>query len=47
VIYRINEKDNVEIRIPREMVIISDPDLPFKRMMKMTDSRQEGGGKDV
>ena len=41
VIYRINEKDNDEIRIPREMVMLSDPDLPFKRTMKMTIMRKE------
>lgn len=37
----INEKDNDEIRIPREMVMLSDPALPFKRTMKMTIMRKE------
>ncbi|CZR70022.1 uncharacterized protein PAC_19923 [Phialocephala subalpina] len=41
VIYGINEKDNDEIRIPREMVMLSDPDLTFKRTMKMTIMRKE------
>lgn len=41
VIYGINERDNDEIRIPREMVMLSDPVLPFKRTMKMTIMRKE------
>lgn len=41
VIYGINKKDNYEIRIPREMVMLSDQDLPFKRTMKMTIMRKE------
>lgn len=41
VIYGINEKDNDEIRIPREMVMLSDPEVPFKRTMKMTIMRKE------
>ena len=40
-IYGINEKVNFEIPILREMVMISDPDLPFKRTMKMTIDRKE------
>jgi hypothetical protein len=41
VIYGVNSKDNDEIRIPREMVFLSDPSLPFKRSMKMTVLRKE------
>ncbi|KAF4632187.1 hypothetical protein G7Y89_g5944 [Cudoniella acicularis] len=41
VIYGVNEKDIDEIRIPREMVMLSDPALPFKRSVKMTIMRKE------
>lgn len=41
VIYRVNEKDDDQIRIPREMVMLADPALPFKRTLKMTVMRKE------
>ncbi|KAH8812304.1 hypothetical protein F5884DRAFT_750614 [Xylogone sp. PMI_703] len=41
VIYDVNTRDNDQIRIPREMVMLSDPDLPFKRTMKATLMRKE------
>jgi len=41
VIYDVNERDNDEIRIPREMVMLADPGLPFKRTLKMTVMRLE------
>ncbi|KAJ5620269.1 NRPS-like enzyme [Penicillium lagena] len=37
----INKRDDDEIRIPREMIMLSDPALPFKRTMKMTVLRRE------
>lgn len=37
----VNTKDNDEIRIPRETVMLSDPVLPFKRTLKMTIMRKE------
>jgi hypothetical protein len=40
-IYDVNERDNDEIRIPREMVMLTDPALPFKRTLKMTVMRLE------
>lgn len=41
VVRDVNLKDNDEIRIPREMIMLSDPSLPFKRTMKMTIMRSE------
>jgi len=41
VIYGVNDKTSKEIRIPREMVMLSDPSLPFKRTMKGTIMRKE------
>jgi long-subunit acyl-CoA synthetase (AMP-forming) len=41
VIYDVNERGNDEIRIPREMVMLADPGLPFKRTLKMTVMRLE------
>jgi acyl-coenzyme A synthetase/AMP-(fatty) acid ligase len=41
VIYSVNEKDNDEIRIPRETIMLSDPILPFRRTLKMTIMRKE------
>lgn len=37
----VNKKDNDEIQIPRETVMLSDPALPFKRTTKMTLMRKE------
>ena len=41
VIYGVNDKSSTEIWIPREMVMVSDPALPFKRTMKGTIMRKE------
>lgn len=40
VIYDVNARDNDEIRIPREMIMLTDPALPFKRTAKMTIMRK-------
>lgn len=41
VIRTINKKDADEIQIPREMVMLTDPTIPFKRTLKMTIMRKE------
>lgn len=41
IISDVNAKDNAEISIPRETVMLSDPALPFKRTLKMTIMRKE------
>jgi acyl-coenzyme A synthetase/AMP-(fatty) acid ligase len=41
VIRSINKKDDDEIQIPREMVMLIDPAIPFKRTLKMTIMRKE------
>lgn len=40
-IRKINKKDDEAIQIPREMVMLTDPALPFKRTLKMTILRKE------
>lgn len=40
-IRNINKKDDDAIQIPREMVMLTDPALPFKRTLKMTIMRKE------
>lgn len=41
VICNINQKDDEAIQIPREMVMLTDPALPFKRTLKMTILRKD------
>ena len=38
---RKHQKDDDAIQIPREMVMLTDPALPFKRTLKMTIMRKE------
>lgn len=41
VIRSINQTEDDEIQIPREMVMLADPTIPFKRILKMTIMRKK------